>query len=296
MPASSSPATAIARASAKAATVIFRARVSALAILKRLSEAERDGNLIYGVIRGSALNHGGKTNGYTVPNPQAQSDVIRQALTDAGSGSATLSYIEAHGTGTKLGDPIEITALSNAFRGESQASEVVAPCLIGSAKSNIGHCESAAGIAGLTKVLLQMKHQLIAPSLHSSKLNPHIDFNSTPFVVNQSLREWQCPEVDGKRVSRIAGISSFGAGGSNAHLIVEEYRVTSAAAAGHVERVIVPLSAKTTTQLEQKARDLLTFIGAQAEALDLSTLAYTLQVGREALDERLGWWRPRSNS
>ncbi|GFE82931.1 hypothetical protein GCM10011487_49310 [Steroidobacter agaridevorans] len=258
-------------------------------VLKRLSEAERDGNVIYGVIRGSALNHGGKTHGYTVPNPQAQSDVIRQALADADLDPRHISYIEAHGTGTKLGDPIEITALSNALRGDSQAAEVaMGTCLIGSAKSNIGHCESAAGIAGLTKVLLQMKHQLIAPSLHSSKLNPHIDFNSTPFVVNQSLRDWECPEVDGQRVPRIAGISSFGAGGSNAHVIVEEYRSRSVAAVRGAELVVVPLSAKTTAQLEQKARDLLTFIGTQADALDLTSLAYTLQVGREALDERLG--------
>ncbi|WP_198683408.1 SDR family NAD(P)-dependent oxidoreductase [Peristeroidobacter agariperforans] len=258
-------------------------------VLKRLSEAERDGNVIYGVIRGSALNHGGKTNGYTVPNPQAQSDVIRQALTDADLDPRHISYIEAHGTGTKLGDPIEITALSNAFRRDSQASEIApGTCVIGSAKSNIGHCESAAGIAGLTKVLLQMKHRQIAPSLHSSKLNPHIDFDRTPFVVNQSLREWECHEVDGQRVPRIAGISSFGAGGSNAHVIVEEYRATSAAAARADEQVVVPLSAKTTAQLEQKARDLLAFIGAQTDALDLICLAHTLQVGREALEERLG--------
>ncbi|WP_161965956.1 SDR family NAD(P)-dependent oxidoreductase [Steroidobacter cummioxidans] len=258
-------------------------------ILKRLSEAERDGNIIYGVIRGSALNHGGKTNGYTVPNPQAQTDVIRQALADADLDPRHISYIEAHGTGTKLGDPIEITALSHAFRGERQADEVEAgSCLIGSAKSNIGHCESAAGIAGLTKVLLQMKHQLIAPSLHSSKLNPHIDFDRTPFVVNQSLRKWACPEVDGRRVPRIAGISSFGAGGSNAHVIVEEYRATAAGSRIEPAQVVVALSAKTAVQLEQKARELLTFIERQVEALDLTSLAYTLQIGREALDERLG--------
>lgn len=258
-------------------------------ILKRLSEAERDGNVIYGVIRGSALNHGGKTNGYTVPNPQAQTDVIREALADADLDPRRISYIEAHGTGTKLGDPIEIAALTNAFRGAGQSTAVaVGSCAIGSAKSNIGHCESAAGIAGLTKVLLQMKHGLIAPSLHSSKLNPHIDFERTPFVVNQSLREWECPEVDGQRVPRIAGISSFGAGGSNAHLIVEEYQ--TAAAAGHVEssQVIVPLSARTTAQLEQKARDLLAFLAKPTTRVDLPSLAHTLQVGREALDERLG--------
>ncbi|HEY8460561.1 MAG TPA: beta-ketoacyl synthase N-terminal-like domain-containing protein, partial [Blastocatellia bacterium] len=130
--------------------------------LKRLSEAERDGDHIYGVIRGSAVNHGGKTNGYTVPNPQAQAAAIGRALAESGVDARSVSYIEAHGTGTKLGDPIEIAALSKAFQQYTQERQF---CLIGSVKSNIGHCESAAGIAGLTKVLLQMRHREIAPSL-----------------------------------------------------------------------------------------------------------------------------------
>ncbi len=130
-------------------------------VLKRLSDAERDGDAIHAVIRGSALNHGGKTNGYTVPNPQAQAAVISAALKDAGVDARHISYIEAHGTGTKLGDPIEIAALGKAFREHTADTGF---CLIGSAKSNIGHCESAAGIAGLTKVILQMRHRQIAPS------------------------------------------------------------------------------------------------------------------------------------
>src|SRR5205814_1017500 len=176
-------------------------------VLKRLAEAKRDGDHIYGVIRGSALNHGGKTNGYTVPNPQAQASVISRALADARIEPRHISYIEAHGTGTRLGDPIEIAALSKAFQTEETQF-----CPIGSAKSNIGHCESAAGIAGLTKVLLQMQHQEIVPSLHSTQLNPHIDFETTPFIVNQSLRAWEPPVIDGRTLPRIAGISSFGAG------------------------------------------------------------------------------------
>ncbi len=189
-------------------------------VLKRLSEAKRDGDHIYGIIRGSALTHGGKTNGYTVPNPQAQTSAIRRALAESRTDARHISYIEAHGTGTKLGDPIEIAALSKAFQHYTQDTEF---CLIGSAKSNIGHCESAAGIAGLSKVLLQMQHQQIVPSLHSRQLNPHIDFPKSPFVVNQSLRTWEPPVIDGRKLPRIAGISSFGAGGSNAHMIVEEY-------------------------------------------------------------------------
>src|SRR5947209_5601579 len=173
-------------------------------VLKRLAEAVSDGDHLYGVIRGTALNHGGRTNGYTVPNPQAQTSVIRRALAEAGIDPRQVGYIEAHGTGTRLGDPIEIAALRKAFSDSERAS-----CLIGSAKSNIGHCESAAGIAGVTKVLLQMQHGEIVPSLHSAELNPHIDFDETPFVVNQTLRSWEAPVVDGRLLPRIAGISSF---------------------------------------------------------------------------------------
>ncbi|WP_185113962.1 SDR family NAD(P)-dependent oxidoreductase [Fulvivirga imtechensis] len=258
-------------------------------ILKRLSEAERDGNHIYGIIKGSALNHGGKTNGYSVPNPKAQAAAITRALSEANIDPRHISYIEAHGTGTKLGDPIEIAALNQAFKKHTEDNGF---CLIGSAKSNIGHCESAAGIAGLTKVLLQLKHKEIVSSLHSQKLNPYIDFNDTPFTVNQTLTPWRQPEIEGKLLPRIAGISSFGAGGSNAHIIIQEY-VPSAevsqtvAPVAHDTTVVIPLSARTAEQLKQKATDLLDFI--RAFQPDLIAMAYTLQVGREAMDERLGF-------
>ncbi|WP_116811138.1 SDR family NAD(P)-dependent oxidoreductase [Steroidobacter cummioxidans] len=261
-------------------------------VLKRLSDAERAGDNIYGIIRGSALNHGGKTNGYTVPNPQAQASVIRQALTESNTDPRHVSYIEAHGTGTKLGDPIEIAALSKAFDElgrEVSQSESRAACAVGSAKSNIGHCESAAGIAGLTKVLLQMQYRQLVPSLHSARLNPHIDFERTPFVVNQALRAWEPPVSEGRPLPRIAGISSFGAGGSNAHVVVEEY--VCADAQPQQGPVIIPLSARTPEQLRQRARDLLDFARARkAEgSIDLAGMAYTLQVGREAMEIRLGF-------
>ncbi|MGO4775123.1 type I polyketide synthase, partial [Lysobacter sp. 2RAB21] len=220
-------------------------------VLKRLSDAERDGDAIHAVIRGSALNHGGKTNGYTVPNPQAQAAVIADALKDAGVDARHVSYIEAHGTGTKLGDPIEIAALGKAFREYTQDTGF---CLIGSAKSNIGHCESAAGIAGLTKVILQMRHRQIVPSLHSQRLNPNIDFETTPFEVNQRLRDWDAPVIDGRPLPRIAGLSSFGAGGSNAHFVIEEYAggesiAHAGAGLGPGVQAIVPLSARPPEQL-----------------------------------------------
>lgn len=196
-------------------------------LLKPLRDAERDRDHIYGVIKGSALGHGGKTNGYSVPNPNAQEMVITEAMNQAGISPEVVSYIEAHGTGTQLGDPIEIRGLTKAYQKAgyevSPGSGTHDPCYVGSVKSNIGHCESAAGIASLTKVLLQMKHQKLVPSLHSQELNPKIDFSNTPFVVNQELREWQVTSRDGITHPRTAAISSFGAGGSNAHMILQEY-------------------------------------------------------------------------
>jgi len=267
-------------------------------ILKRLREAEQDGDHIYGLIKGSSIGHGGKTNGYSVPNPQAQADVITQALRESNTDPRHISYLEAHGTGTKLGDPIEITALSKAFYRDLKATNTEKSfgfCLLGSAKSNIGHCEPAAGIAGLTKVLLQMKNKKIVPSLHSSALNPHIDFDKTPFIVNQKLTDWSQPVIDGKAIPRIAGISSFGAGGANAHMVIEEYQST-----GEVENTATPLeshtnvaivlSARIEDQLKEKVKDLLVFIRRQTDKpLDLTAMAYTLQTGREAMEERLGF-------
>lgn len=261
-------------------------------ILKRLSDAEQSGDHIYGIIRGSALNHGGKPNGYTVPNPQAQAGLISQILEESNTNPRHISYIEAHGTGTPLGDPIEITALTKAFYQNIQEASAQSNdrgfCMIGSVKSNIGHCESAAGVAAITKILLQMKHQQIVPSLHSKVLNPNIDFEKTPFVVNQTLKTWEQPVIDGKQLPRIAGVSSFGAGGSNAHLILEEYPVTIEAFEGPT-RAIIPLSARTPDQLKQKVHELINFIRKEQKPIDLVAMAYTLQVGREAMEERLGF-------
>ena len=267
-------------------------------VLKRLSEAVADGDHIHGVIRGSALNHGGKTNGYSVPNPRAQRWVIDRALKESGVDPRHVSYLEAHGTGTRLGDPIEIAALGQVFGPHSDAR---GSCAIGSVKSNIGHCESAAGIAGLTKVLLQMKHRMLVPSLHSATLNPHIDFEASPFTVNQTLRPWETPASGDGRVPRIAGISSFGAGGANAHLIVEEYVAPVADAsiprARPRREALVPLSARTEAQLRRKVEDLRAFLDAEtapdpqggAASIDLESLAYTLQKGREAMAFRVAF-------
>nr|AVI26424.1 polyketide synthase [Candidatus Entotheonella serta] len=260
-------------------------------LLKPLSEAIREGDNIYAVIRASHVNHGGKTNGYTVPNPGAQADLIRQTLDKAGIEARSISYIEAHGTGTALGDPIEITGLTQAFKTDTDDTGF---CAIGSAKSNLGHLEAASGMAGLFKVLLQLKHRQLVPSLHAGSLNPNIAFEKTPFVVQQALSEWKRPIVESsgevKEYPRRAGISSFGAGGSNAHLIVEEYEANDEPYAEKAvdESVMIVLSAKNTDQLIQLARNLRRFIAeTETKPPRLEDIAYTLQTGREAMEERL---------
>jgi len=259
-------------------------------LLKPLDKAIADGDHIYGVIKGTAVNHGGKTNGYSVPNPNAQSGVISQALKEAGIDPRTISYIEAHGTGTSLGDPIEITGLTKAFREYTKDNQF---CAIGSAKSNIGHCESAAGIAGVTKVLLQLQHGQLVPSIHSETLNPNIDFINSPFVVQQSLTEWERPVVNGLELPRRSGISSFGAGGSNAHIVIEEFRPQDREQPGIIERAvpkhaIIVLSAKNEERLREQVERLLAAIGERRFSdSQLADMAYTLQTGREAMEERL---------
>ncbi|MCC9020865.1 SDR family NAD(P)-dependent oxidoreductase [Bacillus nakamurai] len=259
-------------------------------LLKPLSKAKADGDHIYGLIKGTAVNHDGKTNGYSVPNPNAQAAVIKRALRDAGADPRAVSYIEAHGTGTSLGDPIEITGLTKVFSEKTQDKQF---CAIGSAKSNIGHCESAAGIAGLTKVLLQMKYKQLAPSLHSKTLNPNIDFLNTPFKVQQTLEEWKRPVIkengESAEYPRIAGLSSFGAGGVNAHIVIEEYEEEKDTAFGAQHPVMIVLSAKNEERLQQRANRLLDAIrSGRYQESDLSRIAYTLQIGREAMEDRLG--------
>jgi len=258
-------------------------------VLKTLEAAQADGDHIYGVIRGMAVNHGGKTNGYTVPNPVAQHEVIEAALSNANVSPRHVSYVEAHGTGTSLGDPVEIEGLTRAFHAASPENGF---CAIGSVKSNIGHCESAAGMAGLTKVLLQMKHRQLVPSLHSATLNPHIDFKKTPFIVQQEVAEWRrLVATDAREIPRIAGISSFGAGGSNAHMIVEEWAAAAKRSPDIDGPVVIVLSARTSEQLQKIAGNFQKYFAeiAQTKSANLQSIAYTLQVGREAMERRLAF-------
>ncbi|ALA42994.1 polyketide synthase [Paenibacillus peoriae] len=262
-------------------------------LLKPLSKAIADGDHIYGVVKGTSVNHGGKTNGFSVPNPNAQASVIGRAFKKAGINPRTISYIEAHGTGTSLGDPIEIAGLQKVFQEYTEDKQF---CAIGSAKSNIGHCESAAGIAGVTKVLLQLKYGQIVPSLHSKTLNPNIDFSDSPFIVQQELGEWKRPVVtmNGKTVEypRIAGISSFGAGGSNAHVLIEEYipeeQETRQVTIPLQNPAMIVLSARNKDRLDEQVQRLLAELKApEYSQTSLEDIAFTLQVGREAMEERL---------
>ncbi|MFC0039499.1 non-ribosomal peptide synthetase [Actinomadura rayongensis] len=249
-------------------------------LLKPLAQAVRDGDHVHAVIKGTAVNHGGRTTGYSVPSPAAQSEVIVAAIQDAGVDPRTVGYLEAHGTGTSLGDPIEIAGLAKAFRALDGAPE---QCAIGSVKSNIGHAESAAGIAGLTKVLLQLRHGQLAPSLHSATLNPRLGLDGTPLRVQQDLAPWPRPAG----APRVAGVSSFGAGGANAHVVVAEYAQPAPPPAPGGPQVFV-LSAMSEAQLAEQARRLAARLGELTED-DLPGVAWTLQTGRLVREERLAF-------
>jgi acyl transferase domain-containing protein/NADP-dependent 3-hydroxy acid dehydrogenase YdfG/acyl carrier protein/ubiquinone/menaquinone biosynthesis C-methylase UbiE len=262
-------------------------------LLKPLSQAESDGDHIYGVIRGCQLNHGGKTNGYTVPNPKAQSALIEATLKQAGVHPEEVSYIEAHGTGTSLGDPIEITGLTQAF---GKQTEKTGFCALGSVKSNIGHLEAASGIAGISKLLLQLKHETLVPSIHTEELNPNINFSKTPFRVQTQTDTWTDSSADSdclRSKKRIAGISSFGAGGANAHLILESHIQCLKTAKNGLNEQLIVLSAKHSESLTVYVEKLLRFVQSKDSQpprhMSVEDVAYTLQVGRDTLEYRVAF-------
>ncbi|MBU6398818.1 MAG: hypothetical protein KGS61_00735, partial [Verrucomicrobia bacterium] len=244
-------------------------------VLKPLAWAEEDGDHIYGIIKSAAINHDGRTHGYTVPNPSAQAALIRTALERGGIDPRTISYIEGHGTGTDLGDPVEVAGLARAF-GEWAGNSP--RCAIGSVKSNIGHLEAAAGIAGLTKILLQMQHGRIVPSLHAERVNPKIDFSRTPFRVAREAGDW--PRDSGPRR---AGLSSFGAGGANVHVILEDYAgLEPEPDTG--DPVLIVLSERNETRLRTAVEQLKLALDGDVRLRDM---AFTLLHGRESMAERL---------
>ena len=248
-------------------------------LLKPLEAAERDGDHIYAVLRGTAVNTAGHTQGFTVPSPSRQAELVRDALEDAGLPAERVSMVEAHGTGTPLGDPIEIRGLGETLAPRGAVGKT---CFVSSVKSVIGHLEPAAGIAGLTRVLLQLKHQTVLPSPGAEETNPKIDFGSTPFSVPAVSRPWPAEEE-----AHVAGVSSFGAGGVNAHVVVEEYRPRAASPTGGAGEELVVLSARTDELLAASAQRLRDHLCGPGADLALMDVAHTLQVGRSAMECRL---------
>lgn len=259
-------------------------------LLKPLSRARADGDHVYGVILGTAVNSGGRSSGYTVPDPKAQAELVRTALADAGVSARSLSYVECHGTGTRLGDPIEVAGLTEAFRADTPDSGF---CAIGSLKANIGHLIAAAGLAGLAKTALQLERATLAPSINADPANPRIDFAATPFAVNRTARPWEKPILarGGTLVDlpRRAGVSSFGSGGSNAHVVVEEAPVFPALPDDPARRApqVVVLSARTPDRLAAMVARLRAWLETAGAGVPLPDIAHTLRVGREAMTERL---------
>ncbi|NOX92666.1 MAG: hypothetical protein GXP18_09545, partial [Gammaproteobacteria bacterium] len=259
-------------------------------LLKSCEQAIEDGDQILAVIKGTGVSHDGKTQSYTVPNPVAQTKAIEAAFKQANISPDTISYIEAHGTGTPLGDPIEITGLMDVFSKHTDRKQF---CSIGSVKSNIGHGEAVAGVSQLTKTVLQMQHKIMVPSLLHSPLNSNIDFEKTAFFVQQSKSPWHQPVINGNPVPRRAGVSSFGAGGVNVHVIVEEYtpvkKEPSSLLPEKALPVIIPFSAHVQSQLCEQVNNFKHWLKDNNENSEIADIAYTLQCKRALLRFRLAF-------
>jgi len=246
-------------------------------VLKRLKDALEAGDTIHAVIRGAAINNDGSQKvGFTAPSVEGQAEVISLALAMADVPPETITYVEAHGTATELGDPVELTALTDAHRAHTDKKGY---CAIGSLKSNVGHMNSAAGIGGLLKTIQALRHGQLPPSLHFETPSPMIDFASSPFYVNTRLRPW---EVEG--APRRAGVSSFGVGGTNAHVILEEAPQTEPSGASRPVQLLV-LSARTGSALEAATRNLVAHLEARPEQ-PLADVAHTLLTGRQRFKHR----------
>lgn len=260
-------------------------------LLQPLEKANHAHNHIYSIIKGSAVNHGGQTLSITAPRVEAQRDVILAAYKDAGINPETVTYVEAHGTGTSLGDPIEVEALTRSFREYTTALHY---CAIGSVKTNIGHLEAAAGIAGVIKVLLMMQHQKIPPTLNLKTINPVINFAESPFVVATELQNWQSRKTD---LPLRAGISSFGFGGVNSHIIIEFCSQNNKSSSNFNFSVTKPknsgylfiLSAKSPTALKNMFDQWKDFVdNEEYSKYHLNDICATLMTGRRQFPYRYG--------
>jgi acyl transferase domain-containing protein/acyl carrier protein len=264
---------------AQAAGTVFGNGVG-MVLLKRYEDAVADGDTILAVVRGSATNNDGSHKvGFTAPSVGGQSQVIVEALADAGVPADSIGYIEAHGTGTTLGDPIEVEAMTKAFRTQTARKRF---CAIGSVKTNIGHLDAAAGISGLIKTVLALSRGYVPASLHFERPNPKIDFDDSPFFVNTQLREWTSGVQPG--VPRRAGVSSFGMGGTNAHVVLEEAPRPAAPARSRPWQLLT-VSARSEPSLDQATLRLADHLERETGQA-LADVAYTLQVGRAAFAHR----------
>ncbi|WP_414754484.1 beta-ketoacyl synthase N-terminal-like domain-containing protein [Anabaena sp. CCY 9910] len=251
-----------------------------IVVLKRLKDAISDRDHICAIIKGSAINNDGAIKvGYTAPSVSGQAAVIGEAQAIAGVDAETISYIEAHGTATPLGDPIEVAALTQAF---NQTTDKKGFCAIGSLKTNLGHLDTAAGVAGLIKTVLALQYKMLPPSLHFETPNPQIDFANSPFYVNTTLKEWET-----NNTPRRAGVSSFGMGGTNAHVILEEAPIQGKSQKSKVKNkyLLLCLSAKTGSALEKATGNLITYLKEHPE-VNLGDVAYTLNSGRRGFNYR----------
>lgn len=257
---------------------LVRSEGVGVVVLKLLSRALADGDPIHAVIKGGAINQDGRSNGLTAPNRWAQEALIREACAQAGVSPGQVAYVEAHGTGTALGDPIEAQALGAVLATDRREGDF---CAIGSIKSNIGHMEAAAGVAGLIKVVLMLKHREIPPSLHYRQPNPHIPFAQLPLRVQQSLGPWNGPAL--------AGVNAFGFGGTNAHLVVSEAPKTEVAPAhvSHDRAELLPLSARSPEALRALAQAYQQFLPGDARNVSLRDICYTAAVRRTHHEHRL---------
>ncbi|MBW4478215.1 MAG: SDR family NAD(P)-dependent oxidoreductase [Tolypothrix brevis GSE-NOS-MK-07-07A] len=250
-------------------------------VLKPLSLALADGDSIHGLIIGSAINQDGKTNGIMAPNGPSQTALIESVYRKFQIDPNTISYIETHGTGTQLGDPIEVNALADAYKKFTTQTQY---CAIGSVKTNIGHTTTAAGVCGLIKTLLCLKNKKLVPSLHYNQPNENIEFAQTAFYVNTQVKDW----VGDRNGIRRAAVSSFGYSGTNAHMVVEEFLETRTSTTGEQEPALIVLSGRNEARLKNLASNLRGYLNKDRQ-VQLADVAYTLQVGRQAMSERLAF-------